>query len=287
MEMFQTPFQKSLDDYISGAISEKEFLKASEYFKRWKYDYHLYREIIDFAKVKGIPLIALNLREEITKKVTEGGLDALTEEEKKEIPRDMDMTDDEYKEKLMEVFRLHEEFHIKNFNYFFQSQILWDETMAHSIAGFMADNPEYQMVVLAGARHIIYGSGIPQRTYRLNKKEYATLINGEFDELTMDIGDFVFFPTPVSAPKAPKLGVLLKEEDVNVEIEDFSHKSAAKKAGLKKGDILLSLDEWNIESIGDVKIALFDKKHGETIKVKASRKRFPFGEKILEFDVLL
>ncbi|MGA1840215.1 MAG: ChaN family lipoprotein [bacterium] len=287
MEMFQTPFQKALDDYVSDAISEKEFLKESEYFKRWKYDYHLYREIVDFAKAKGIPLIALNLREEIIKKVTEGGLDALTEEEKKEIPQDMDMTDYGYKEKLMEVFSLHKEFHIKNFEYFYQSQILWDETMAHSIAAFMADNPEYQMVVLAGAQHIIYGSGIPQRTYRLNKMEYSTIINGEFDEFTSDIGDFVFFPGPASAPKAPKLGVLLKEKDGNVEIEGFSHESAAQRAGLKKGDVLLSLDEWKIESIADVKIALLDKNQGETIKTKVSRERFPFIKKVLEFDVSL
>ena len=72
-----------------------------------------------------------------------------------------------------------------------------------------------------------------------------------------------------------------------MEIEDFSRKSAAQKAGLKKGDFLLSLDEWDIESIGDVKIALLDKRHGQTIKVKASRKRFPFGKKMLEFEVTL
>jgi uncharacterized iron-regulated protein len=33
MEMFQRPFQKTLDDYIKGAIDEREFLKNTEYFK--------------------------------------------------------------------------------------------------------------------------------------------------------------------------------------------------------------------------------------------------------------
>jgi uncharacterized iron-regulated protein len=30
MEMFQRPFQKAINDYISGVINEKEFLKATQ-----------------------------------------------------------------------------------------------------------------------------------------------------------------------------------------------------------------------------------------------------------------
>jgi S1-C subfamily serine protease len=151
----------------------------------------------------------------------------------------------------------------------------------------MADNPDHQIVVLAGVQHIIYNNGIPKRTHRLNKKDYATLINGEFDELTMDIGDFVLFPSHISAPPSPKLGVFLEEEDGKVKIEKFAPKSVADKAGLKKGDTFISIEEWGIESIADVKISLFDKKHGQTIKVKALRKKFPFGQKELEFVVTL
>lgn len=287
MEMFQRPFQKALDDYLSRVISEREFLKASEYFKRWKYDYNLYREIIEFAKAKKIPVVALNLRGEIVKKVAEGGLDALTQEERKEIPEDMDMSDEDYKERLMDAFRLHEGTSIKNFDHFYQSQILWDETMAHSIAQFMVDKPDYQMVVLAGVQHIIFSSGIPKRAYRLNGKDYATLINGIAEELDMEIGNFVLFPGPIALPASPKLGVLLKKEDGRLKIEDFQPGSGALKAGLKKGDVLISIDDWKVGSIEDVKIALFDKKQGETIKVKVLRKKFFFCEIVLEFNVTL
>jgi uncharacterized iron-regulated protein len=285
MEMFQRPFQKAIDDYLSGAISEKEFLKASEYFKRWKYDYHLYREIIEFAKAKGIPVIALNLREEIIRKVSTGGLDALTEEEKKEIPQDMDMSDEDYRERLSKIFKLHPE--SGNFSYFSQSQILWDETMSHSIAQFMGDNPDHQMVVLAGAQHIMFGSGIPKRTFRLNGKDYATLINGGEEDLDKDIGDFVLFPSPIIPPVSPKLGVFLRAEDGRMKIADLDAEGIALEAGLKEGDALVSIDDWKIESIEDVKIALFGKKQGETINIKVSRKKFLFGEKVLEFHITL
>jgi uncharacterized iron-regulated protein len=287
MEMFQRPFQKALDDYLSGSISEKEFLKASEYFKRWKFDYQMYREIIEFAKAKGIPVVALNLREEIVKKVSEGGLDALTEDEKKEIPQDIDMPDEEYRERVKKAFQLHEKISVKNFEYFFQSQVLWDETMAHSIAQFTADNPDYQMVVLAGEQHIIFSSGIPKRTFRLNGKDYATLINGIPEELDKDIGNFVLFPNPVTLPASPKLGVFLQEEEGRIKAKEFLPGSSALKAGLKKGDAFISIDDWKIESIEDVKIAIFDKKQGETVTVKVLRKRFLLGEKTLEFQITL
>jgi len=287
MEMFQWPFQKAIDDYLSGVISEREFLKASEYFKRWKYDYNLYREIIEYAKAKKIPVVALNLREEIVKKVAEGGIDALTQVEKKEIPQDMNMADNDYRERLMSAFRLHERTSIKNFGNFYQSQILWDETMAHSIAQFMVDKPDYQMVVLAGQQHIMFSSGIPKRTYRLNRKDYTTLINGAADDFNMEIGDFVLFPDFIALPTSPKLGILLKKEEGRLRIEDFQPGSGALKAGLKKDDILISVDDWKVESIEDVRIALFDKKQGETVKVKVSRKQFLFGEKVLELQVTL
>ncbi len=287
MEMFQKPFQKALDDYLSGAINERNFLKASEYFKRWKFDYNLYREIIEFAKAKGIPVIALNLREEIIKKVSEGGLDALTKEEREEIPQDMDMYDEAYKERLNKVFVMHEGSRIKNFDYFRQSQILWDETMAHSIAQFMNNNTDYQMVVLAGEQHIIYDSGIPKRTFRLNGKDYATLINGVAEELVEDMGDFVLFPTPMTPPVSPKLGVFLKEQEGGVKVENLLPESIAFRAGLKKGDTVVSVDDWKIESVEDVKIALFDKKEGDKIKVKVIRKKFLFGEKVIEFEITL
>ena len=86
MEMFQRPFQQVLDNYVGGKISERTFLKRSEYFKQWGFDYNLYKPILDFARAERIPVIALNQRREIVDKVAKNGLDSLSEEEKKDIP---------------------------------------------------------------------------------------------------------------------------------------------------------------------------------------------------------
>ena len=135
--MFQRPFQGVLDDYTAGRISEKEFLKKSEYFKRWVFDYNLYKPILDFAREEKIPLVALNIRREIVAKVSKSGLDSLSDEEKKEIPQQMDFSDNEYRDRLMKVFKMHQNSKDRNFDFFYQSQILWDESMAQSIDEFL------------------------------------------------------------------------------------------------------------------------------------------------------
>jgi uncharacterized iron-regulated protein len=282
MEMFQRPFQEAINDYLSGAIHENEFLKRSEYFKRWGFDYQLYREIIEFAKAKGIPIVALNLKSDIINKVSAGGIDALSEEERKEIPQDMDMADAAYRERLQAIFKDHPAG--TTFDNFYQSQILWDETMAHSAAAFLKEKPEYQLVVFAGGEHVMYDSGIPQRLKRLTGREYATLINGDFDD---DIGNYVIFANTLTPPFSAKLGVILRKKDDRVVIEDFSHDSAAANAGMKVGDALVLVDDSKIETAEDVRIALFDKKPYESVHIKVKRKRFLFGEQDLEFNVPL
>ncbi len=282
MEMFQAPFQNAVDEYLAGTIDEREFLKKTEYFKRWGFDYNLYREIIEFARAKGVPIVALNQRTEIMDKVAAGGLDALSPEERKEIPGDMNMADESYKKRLKDVYEDHPAG--TTFENFYQSQILWDETMAHSAARYMQERPEYQMVVLAGVEHIMYGSGIPSRIERLSGRKYVTLVNGMFDR---DAGTYVLFPEPLEPPFTPKLGVILRETGAELRVDDFSADSPARRAGIEKGDVIRSVNGWKTGSVSDVKIALFDKEPGQSVGVKVIRKSLFFGSKELEIQVSL
>lgn len=285
MEMFQRPSQKALDDYIEGRIDERQFLKSSEYFKRWGFDYNLYKDILRFARDERIPVIALNIRREIVDKVSKNGIDSLTEEEKKELPGSMDMTDEEYRKKLKDVFEQHEGTGERNFENFYQSQILWDETMAQSIDEYIKKNPNRKMVVIAGGGHLIFGSGIPKRVFRRNGLDYAIILNGKSVE--REIADFILFPESVTAVSAPKLMTILKEEDGKVRVIGFPEKSISEKAGLKKDDIIVSLDDEEIKGMDDVKIFLFYKKPGDTVRVTVLRKRFLLGDREMGFDVTL
>jgi len=271
MEMFQRPFQKSLDSYISGDTGEADFLKQTEYFKRWGFDYPLYKPVLDFARAEKIPVIALNLQKEITGKVSHSGIDSLSEDEKKEIPADLDFSDKEYRERLKEVFSMHKNSDEKNFEYFYQAQILWDETMSHSVDEFVKNNPDRKIVVLAGQGHLRYGSGIPKRTFRRNGQDYAIVLIDE--DVEQGIADYVVFPKPVEGVTTPKLMVFLKAEEGKVTISGFPDNSVSEKAGLKADDVILFVDDVEVKSVDDIRIHLLYKKSGDIVKVRILRKK--------------
>jgi aminopeptidase N len=285
MEMFQRPFQKTLDDYINGSIDEREFLRRAEYFKRWTFDYNLYKPILDFARAERVPVVALNISREITDKVSKSGLDSLTPEERKSLPSQTDFSDTEYRDRLKQVFDQHRGSGERNFDSFYQAQILWDETMAQSIDEYLSKNSDRRMVVIAGLGHIAYGSGIPKRALRRNGQAYAVILS----DVAVDpgIADYIVFPQSLDGLTAPKLMVALKEAGGRVSITDLPEGSVSKAAGIKKGDTFISIDDAVVKSADDVKIALFYKKKDEVVKVRVVRQRFLLGDTELEFSVKL
>ena len=58
LEMFERDVQDILDAYLKGKISEKKFLKQSRPWPNYPKDY---RPLIEFAKKKGMPVIAANI----------------------------------------------------------------------------------------------------------------------------------------------------------------------------------------------------------------------------------
>ncbi len=171
MEMFQRPFQEVINQYLAGKITEAELIKQSEYETRWGFDWELYAPILRFAKENKLPVLALNTPSEISRKVSQGGIEKLTNSEKKSIPPITEIRTDNilYRQMILKVFEEHQKDghgNSSSANRFFLTQVLWDETMADAIAKFVKANPDYQVVVLAGQGHIVYGYGIPNRVER-------------------------------------------------------------------------------------------------------------------------
>ncbi len=285
MEMFQRPYQAVLDDYVNGAIDRKTFLKKTEYFTRWRFDYELYQPIIDYARENRIPVIALNVEREIVDLVSKNGIDALPADLKAKVPPDMDFSDEQYRERLKKVFEEHTSLQDRNFDFFYQSQILWDESMSRSIHEYLSRHPDYRMVVLAGSGHLMFGSGIPKRTFRRNGLSYAVILNDA--DLDKDVADYVVFPRHIEGSKPVRMMVLLNEEKEKVTIIGFPENSISKKAGLEEKDIILVIDDVSITSIDDIKIYLLEKKKGDTIRVRVLRKTGAEKEMQMEFKLVL
>ncbi len=171
MEMFQRPFQSAIDNYLAGKLTEEQLVEQTEYDRRWRFPWEYYAPFLRFAKENKLPVLALNTPSEVTRKVASQGLESLTAEDKKYIPPISEIRTDnaEYRQMLLEVFQQHQKSAQGNstaFERFLQAQVLWDETMAEKIAEFVKANPDYQVVVLAGKGHIMFGYGIPSRVER-------------------------------------------------------------------------------------------------------------------------
>ncbi len=204
MEMFQRPFQSAIDNYLAGKLTQEQLVEQTEYDRRWPFPWESYAPILRFAKENQLPVLALNTPSEVTIKVASQGLESLTAEEKKHIPPISEIRTDnaEYRQLLLEVYQQHQKAGQGNstaFERFLQAQVLWDETMAEKIAQFVKANPDYQVVVLAGKGHIIYGYGIPSRVERRlgvgNVKVRSVLLNSSENPLLSadrPIADFIW-----------------------------------------------------------------------------------------------
>jgi aminopeptidase N len=159
--------------------------------------------------------------------------------------------------------------------------------MAHAVDDFLSNNKDYQMVVLAGGGHIMYGSGIPERVNRLNGKDYSILISSNVGVMEDTVADYVLFPDPLDPPSSPKLGIFIKNVQNGVQIDDFSPESIALETGLEKEDIIVFIDSLKIETIDDLKIALFDRRAGESLEIKVLRNKFFMGKKEVFFSITL
>jgi uncharacterized iron-regulated protein len=201
MEMFQRPYQKVLDRYIKREISEAQMLEQSEYEDRWGFGWENYQAIAKFARTHRVPIIAMNTPTEVSRKVARQGLDKLTPEETKHIPPEgeIDLSNAEYRAKIQKVYDqhvAHAHGNSSSFDRFFLTQVLWDETMAESIAEFVKSQPKTQVIVLVGQAHVAYGYGIPSRVERRLGQDSVRQLTVVFDkERSVDskkVADFVW-----------------------------------------------------------------------------------------------
>lgn len=287
MEFFQQPFQRHLDDYIAGKLDERELLRNTEYYQRWRLDYRLYAPILQFAREKGIPLVALNLPKEINHKVARGGLDSLTDEERAQIPTDIDRSDPKYRERLKAIFDQHPKGDTSNFEYFLESQLLWDEGMAERAARYLKEHPGRRMVILAGGGHLIYGAGIPRRLTRRIAMDTAIVLNSGLGAVEPDMADFLLLPEERRLPPPGLLGLILEPMDGGLKAGVFTQGSAAEAAGMKRGDQLLALGDQSITDMTDVRVVMWDKRPGDKMAVKVRRSRWLAEDTDLTFEVEL
>ncbi len=153
MEMFQSDVQLVLDEYTAGLITEKN-LQADA--RPWK-NYADYRPLVEYARENRLYVLAANAPSRYTNRVSRGGLgslDILPDEAKALLaPLPVDTLTGRYHEKFGVLMR--GQGHASGIPplKLYQSQNLWDATMAWRIARLSAKRPGGLILHLNGRFH--------------------------------------------------------------------------------------------------------------------------------------
>ncbi len=169
MEMFSTDVQGIMDEYLAGWISEKNFKAES---RTWN-NYKDYAAMVNYAKDNKIPVICANTPSRYTNMVTRGNfkaLDVLPKQTKQAYlpPFPLDTLEGRYAEKFLEAMGGH-----VNPNMFvYQSQNLWDATMAHNI---LKAAQKHRVFHIVGRFHTDEYQGTAARVLKQTRKKVVTI----------------------------------------------------------------------------------------------------------------
>lgn len=286
VEMLKKPSQKEADAFVRGEMDEKAFQKV--WLKNWN-DYFHYREIIEFVRANRIPLIALNVDDDLKKAFRVKGSEGLEPERRKELPQ-LDLDDPYHKAFIDGIMGGHAK-GSKDPDVFYRVQALWDETMAQTAADYLR-SPEGQgrhLVVFAGGNHVRYGFGIPRRVFRRVPAPYVivepyvnpTLVKVP-EEKQMDV-EIPFMPMPSAdvywsvdyrdlEDQRVMLGVQIEEADKKgVRVMGVMPGSPGEKAGLKEGDVIVAVDGVEVKEVFDLTYQVSLHKPGDMGPVEVLR----------------
>ncbi len=164
LEMFERDVQDILDAYLNGEISEKKFLEQSRPWPNYPRDY---RPLVEFAKRKGVPVIAANVPRRAAAAVAMANQVSpdVMGEDRKYLPKRLYFKSKEYHERFASSMGEMPHFTpMKGMNVdgLYKAQVLKDSVMAASVEPFL----ERRTLFCCGHFHSDYHLGIP---YQLQK----------------------------------------------------------------------------------------------------------------------
>jgi uncharacterized iron-regulated protein len=189
LEMFRSDSQDALDSWVRGKSSLDQFLLA--YDDNWRMPWSFYSQIFWYSRDHEIPLIGLNIPDEIAKKVARQGFASLTEEEKKRLPTGISCNvDGTYMEFIRRAYTDHS-LQERKFVNFCEAQMVWDKSMARHLMEYLKKNRGRTAVVLAGVGHA-WKRGMPEQVAMQSKYTYRVilpLVPGQIEKKTVTTKD--------------------------------------------------------------------------------------------------
>jgi uncharacterized iron-regulated protein len=201
LEFISWMHQDPLDKYVSGYITENDFLELIGW-GNIPFDY--YRPLIEISEFA----FGINAPSFLTRKIARQGLESLTDQEKRLLPPDFELGSSLYFDRFKEVMDgMNHPMPEIAIERLFSAQSLWDDTMAYKSIekSMLSQNPFF---IIVGNFHARYKLGLPARLLnRYNDINLAVLTHVDARNLTSvdienltkphpkygEIADFIIF----------------------------------------------------------------------------------------------
>jgi uncharacterized iron-regulated protein len=164
-EMFQRPFQSTMDDFAAGRIAEGTFRTNSEYDVRWKFPWELYKPLLLQGIQHGHQLLALDMEKELLTRISSVGLQGLSTAEMERVP-ELVLTSEPHRIWFRPQLGIaHGVLTEEVFERLYTSQVVKDETMAETSTRWLKAATGRHVAIVAGRGHCI-DMAIPDRMRR-------------------------------------------------------------------------------------------------------------------------
>jgi len=281
-EMFPRRVQGALDRWVTGELSEEEFLKAADWSGVWGYDAAFYLPLFHFARLNRIPMVALNVERDFVRTVGAKGLEAVPPEMREGVSAPAP-AGEAYLERLFSSYKQHPDKHEpaparsdREFRNFVEAQLVWDSAMAQALADAAARNPDALVVGVMGSQHVAHGNGVPHQLQALGVKHLASLLPWDSDadcsDFSADLATAVFgMPAAQAAPAPPRLGIMVQTAPDGVKVSAVTPGSIAEATDLRAGDVLVELAGTPVKTSDEVRAIVGRTAPGTWLPLKARR----------------
>ena len=264
LEMFPYVDQPVLTRWSAGELSEQAFLEQSRWYHRWGYPWGYYREIFTFAREAGLTMWGVNAPRETISQVRKEGWDSLSLEDKEHLPPQINTDSPDHMALFKAYFQTDDAIHGPDalpeaaLRGMFEAQVSWDGVMAYQAWRARQAHPEAVIVVLAGGGHVAYGLGIARQLAAWDDSRVGLVMpvpvgladGTPLSHVQASYGDYLWGVPPITDPVYPVLGLATVTRDSGLAVLDVESDSTAELAGIRAGDVIVSLNEEPVSERG-------------------------------------
>uniref|UniRef100_Q07QK7 PDZ/DHR/GLGF n=1 Tax=Rhodopseudomonas palustris (strain BisA53) TaxID=316055 RepID=Q07QK7_RHOP5 len=180
-EMFPRHVQPVLERWRNDDISETAFLAEVDWPRIWGFDADLYWPLFRFARRHRLPMLALNVDRETTRRIAREGIANTSPEQREHVAAPAPVSE-RYRERLLGWFSHHPAGGApatadpSRFDRFVEAQSFWDRAMAEAIAAACRARADALVIGLMGSGHIEYGDGVPHQLAALGISDVSTAV---------------------------------------------------------------------------------------------------------------